>query len=126
MNITKEGDEQSKGKLIMMQSTVEAIHKTNPNKGWLYLVVAAITSPKRLEKFKIIMILKENMSADKTQTALVRAKFLLSTRYATGTSSMDIEEVKEAITISAKKANAIIGPTLAIESNNAGNTVKIS
>mgnify|MGYP001026525382 CR=1 FL=1 len=31
MNITKEGDEQSKGKLIMMQSTVEAIHKTNPN-----------------------------------------------------------------------------------------------
>lgn len=30
MNITKEGDEQSNGKLIMMQSTVEAIHKKNP------------------------------------------------------------------------------------------------
>jgi|TARA_B110000967_G_C18613381_1_gene425102 hypothetical protein len=30
MNITKEGDEQSDGKLIMMQRTVEHLNKTNP------------------------------------------------------------------------------------------------
>eukprot|EP00036_Acanthoecidae_sp_10tr_P000090 CAMPEP_0182946670 /NCGR_PEP_ID=MMETSP0105_2-20130417/57393_1 /TAXON_ID=81532 ORGANISM="Acanthoeca-like sp., Strain 10tr" /NCGR_SAMPLE_ID=MMETSP0105_2 /ASSEMBLY_ACC=CAM_ASM_000205 /LENGTH=50 /DNA_ID=CAMNT_0025086817 /DNA_START=313 /DNA_END=465 /DNA_ORIENTATION=- len=46
--------------------------------------------------------------------------------YATGTSSIDIEEVTAAIAINAKNVNATNTPTPPIVSNKAGNTLKIS
>jgi len=49
-----------------------------------------------------------------------------STTKETGTSSIEIDEVSEAIAINAKNAKATKPPTAPIESNNAGNTEIIS
>ena len=98
------------------------IQHISHNKGCATLVVKVITKPNNVPKLHTMVILTMAIKAPINHVACTRFIAKRSTVYDTGASSIEIDEVRAAMLINAKKAKPTNKPTPPMPSNKAGKT----
>ena len=91
----------------------------------LYLVVKSRISGKRISKFIIVIALTQNTAPPVKRVAFLLVKFWVSITSETGTSKIEIAEVRAAILNKKKNKIETIIPEVPIISNKIGRTSKI-